>query len=252
MIWGNTINGIFVGRDCRFTWQRVSTFTGGTNAGNEMSGAGVGLPEFGWVYEIIIKTLSGKTLRTALVQETEYTYHFEDNKEDAARLTPVLAPQTTFIIQMRGRDQWGRFSIATRELVVINPAPAPVSAVSAVGIVGGIRATWATSAEEDFSVYEYRTKIGSGSYSNWIDAHDNSVSRTMTSAEISTYGINAVITLDVRVRDCYNQTSTTVTTTAKANVISDSIFQITATDSGGSDVSKLHDGDIINNALYVA
>jgi hypothetical protein len=65
----------------------------------------------------------------------------------------------------------------------------------------------------------------------------------MSEVEITDYGINAVIYIEVQAMDLFNQVSASATINEEATAISDNIFQLVGTKSGGTgNVSDLYDG----------
>lgn len=111
----------FGGSDCALTWR--NNFPGSTyELGSEPNGAGTGNtnPFFRDNLIRIVDVDSEQVLRTEKLTTTEYTYRFDQNYEDSARLG--LTPRRKFRVEVTVRDTIGRESVAAK-LVVENPVP---------------------------------------------------------------------------------------------------------------------------------
>jgi len=247
-VFGQGNNTEFSGRDCRFVWNAIiNVLKEDVGAGEEEQGAGGYTPCL-WLkdYEVKIYNSSGTLVRTEYVTDPDYTYSYERNCEDNG--TPI----STFEIQVKARDVFGIMSENAAVLSVSNDTPDAVTGLAAVTIVGGVSFSWNKSAELDLQCYYIRTKVGSGSFSSWMKIADNVYTRNLTDSEIVSYGSNALITIEVQVMDIYNQVSSTKTENEKASTISDNLFQLTGTKSGGTgNVSDLYDGTRTSGGVII-
>lgn len=247
-IFGQGNDNEFTGPDCRFSWN--STYVGGSvsEAGDEPAGAGSSAPESLFKdYEVKIYTSAGVLRRVEYVLNPEYTYTLDKNTLDGDG-TPI----PTFIIGVRGRTWYGTYTKDEARLSVINPTPAIISSIVATSMVGGVQFEWVKSIETDLDYYYVSTAVGSGSYSTPEMVTDNKIVRVMTTEEVNTYGSNAYIYCRVYSVDVFGQISTPIESFAKANILSDNIFQLVASKSGGTGTaSSLYDGNYTSGGVVI-
>jgi len=92
-----------------------------------------------------------------------------------------------------------------RVISVENPLqPSPV----ATGIIRGVTFVWEAQPDPTRTIYfKYRTKVGAGAWGSWIVTWESSVTRWISPAEITLYGANAVIYLEVKSYDVFGNYS---------------------------------------------
>ena len=186
-------------------------------------------------------------LRTEFVNSTEYNYTLEHNIDDS----PTDVPYSTILFKVYTINSASVESSASNVFSVTNNVPSAPTGLSYNATVGGATFTWDKVTTLDFKNYSYRTKIDTGSWSSWTDISDNSVTRTLTASEISTYGNKPTIYIEVKVKDLYEQESSVSSTSTTANTISDNIFQLTATTDGSGSVSELYDGNKTSGGITI-
>ncbi|MFA5398609.1 MAG: host specificity factor TipJ family phage tail protein, partial [Methanogenium sp.] len=225
----------FTGKDCKVEWNAMSAIDFNTEAGGT---AGSTSPNV-WLKDYEVRVYSSGTLRrTEYVLDTFYTYTYDKNYEDGAGV-----PVASLTIGVLARSKTGKVSLTENKLTVTNPAPSAVTNLTATPVVGGVVFEWDKNVEEDFQCYYIRTKVSTGSYSSWFKITDNKYTRVLTSAEIVLYGTNATIYIEVEALDLFNQASAAASANDEANTVSDNIFQLIGSKTGGTgNVSDLYDG----------
>jgi len=128
----------FYGKDCKFVWNRVSATAGADQVpvGSEVWGAveGTDDPYFKDFYlEIWVE---GKKARSEVVTDNWYVYTYEKNTEDNGTAKP------TFTIKVWARNNYNQLSSSPAVLTVTNPAPDPVSNLSATAGRIRVELTW--------------------------------------------------------------------------------------------------------------
>lgn len=233
----------FEGRDCKVTWKRSEQYGG--NDTTSSAGLNPYLATKDYKVEIWV---NGIATRSEITTDNWYLYTYEKNKEDN------VAPAVTFTIKIYARSTSNTLSKTAASVEVTNTIPNDVAGLSATAVVGGVSFAWDRNTESDFRCYAIRTKVGSGVWSSWGDVEDNKLIRTLNAAEVTASTNLATVYVEVKVKDLYNQTSATAAAAnAKANTISDNIFQlVSAVDSGiTGTVSSLYDGDIDSGGVVI-
>jgi len=234
-LFNNPNESSFTGKDCKVEWNAMSAIDFNTEAGGT---AGSISPNV-WLKDYEVRVYSSGTLRrTEYVLDTFYTYTYDKNYEDGAGV-----PVASLTIGVLARSKTGKVSLTENKLTVTNPAPSAVTNLTATPVVGGVVFEWDKNVEEDFQCYYIRTKVSTGSYSSWFKITDNKYTRVLTSAEIVLYGTNATIYIEVEALDLFNQASAAASANDEANTVSDNIFQLIGSKTGGTgNVSDLYDG----------
>ena len=144
-------------------------------------------------YELILNGVTKKPT------DPFYTYTFEENIKD----NTIADPSITY--SLKTYDVYGNASGAVTGTFT-NAAPAtPVITGKAFIKAGWF--DWTKNEEADFSGYRIRTKIAAGAWSSWSSLTDNTFFRALTDAEVTTYGGNAVIYIEVKAVDLYGNES---------------------------------------------
>lgn len=191
----------------------------------------------GYVVEVVDN--NNNILRTETITSPEYVYTYHDNVKDNDGTASVTS---RFRIYSQASNYTISKSFAQKN--VTNNTPDAVSNLTAEPIVGGVKFSWNKSQELDHKSYYYRTKVSSGSWSSWKETTDNTLVYSLSDSEITSYTDRAQIQIQVMDRDWYLQTSSAQDASAYANRISDNIFKLVASNSGGSgDVDDLYDGN---------
>lgn len=150
-IFGQANDNAFVGKDCKFVWQPVtSVVQASVGAGEEAAGAGSHIPPV-WFkdYEVkIYDSTTGNLRRTEYVLNNEYTYTFEKNYEDTGTAS------RSFEIRVKARDRFYRVSAIASILAVTNDAPDAMTGVTVAGGTGYYIVEFTPSADPDIMGYK--------------------------------------------------------------------------------------------------
>ena len=237
-LFDNSSGTEFDGIDCKFVWNEAGVVSEDYGAGEELMPAGGYKPPV-WFKDYLVKIYdgSGNLRRTESCLSANYVYTLGKNNDDG----DVTA---TVRIGVIVRDVWGGESSEEITLTASNSAPDDVTGIAATSVVGGVAFSWDKNEEEDLLCYLYRTKVEDDSWSEWVNVEDNKLTRIMTTQELTDHGTNAQIYIEVKVKDVFAQTSATAATAnTKANVVSDNIFRLIPSKSGGTgDVEDLYNG----------
>jgi hypothetical protein len=228
-------NHMFDGRDLTVVWNPVG-------AGSSQTQIVIG-------YRILVykNTLDKSNLIwDTEVSTTEWTFFLAENTSVAG------GPYSTLILEISTLSIGHGESPKPKVFRVKNSTPASIVNLEAKPITGGVTFSWDKNTETDLECYEYKLSIGSGAYSNPVSITDNSVVRILTADEIATYGNKALISIEVRSKDVYGQTSSYTSTSTNANTISDDIFILASTKSGGTgNVASLYDGVLDSGGVTI-
>lgn len=119
---GDPLNGIFTGKDAKFSWRDSANQASSLAAG----GADVNGMDFIWRdYQVEIKSPSGQLLRRETTTDPYYVYTFEKNVEDSAPILGAGRASRDFIIEVRMRGRQGQLSDPAW-MEAKNPPPAVV------------------------------------------------------------------------------------------------------------------------------
>ncbi len=178
-----------------------------------------------------------------VITTNSFTYLLADNIADNGG-TPAshLIIRVATSINTGSSNQISSFSSS---LDITNSVPQDLSSISTSSIVGGVSFFWNQSSEEDHKTYYIRTKVSTGNWSSWFENDSNSYTYQLSSSEISSYGTNATIYIEVKDKDWYEQLSlNAISANDAANTVRDSIFAMDITaESGSGNLSQLVDGD---------
>src|SRR3972149_477792 len=238
----------FDGKDCKIQWNSVSGVDISVGAGYEEMGAGYRGPN-AWLkdYEVKVLTTAGATLSTHYVQDTKFVYSFIQNNFDTGNV-----PNASFKFEVKARSKLSDVSLLPARLTVTNTSPSAITNLTTNATVGGVVFSWDANTEEDLLGYYVRTKAGSGSFSSWEIITDNKYTRILTAAEITAQTNKALVYIEVQAIDVFSQVSSSETASAKADTISDNIFQLVATKSGGTgNASDLYDGNKTSGGVTI-
>jgi hypothetical protein len=188
----------------------------------------------------LILTDPRKLVRSAIVYENQYIYTLSDNVSDGGGVANASLNIRVFTQMASG----AKTSPPSILLEATNSVPAVVLNLVGVPVVGAVQFLWTASLEEDHKCYLVRTQVGSGSWSGWLEHGPNSYLYQLTETEISTYGKQAVVYIEVKDKDWYEQLSASATAQNQtANTVSDSIFLLSASASAGTgNLSELFNG----------
>lgn len=235
----------FYGKDCFIVWQPTTSVVTLEGAGDTVAGTHVP-PLWFKDYEVAVYG-AGVLRRTDYVDNPNYAYTYDKNVEDGLI--------EAFEIRVKARDRYFRTSNQAAILQITNTVPDNVAGLAALPIVGGVQFVWDRNDDLDLQCYQIRTKVSSGgTFSAWTNVETNKYDRHLTAAEVTSYTNLAVIYAEVVARDAFNQVSATAATAnAKANTVSDNLFQLVATlDSGiTGTASSLYDGVVNSGGVTV-
>ena len=192
-------------------------------------------------------------LRESFVKNEYFKYTYEMMIEDSGgTIYGTESDNLIFTVQTRATN--GVLSITSDPLFVYNTVPANISSLSSESTVGGVKFYWRKSSEDDHKAYQYKLKVGSGSWSAVSNTEDNSLIRTLNATEITSYGNRAGITFKVKDLDWFGQSSNNwASTCASANTISCDIFRLSislsASISGTS--ASLIDGETNSGGVLI-
>lgn len=196
-----------------------------------------------------------KLVRTTYVSNAEFTYTYEMNSEDDGEDDDCDTPDPDVYFRLYTRLINGVESQPAPMFKITNSIPSTVTNVVAYSNLKGVGFTWDASSEKDFRKFSCTIKIGSGVYSSEFYVSTNSYIRTLTPSEVSLYGADATIYIKVKAVDWYNQSSTNWSTEVYANAgkVSDNIFGIVASKSGGTGtLAELYDGDLDSGGILIS
>jgi len=182
----------FSGRDINLAWNPVSvSYIANT------------IPTFGYMVEVYYTSIqSTNLLRTTFIKNEAYTYSYENNVLDGNG-TPN--DDLYFVIYAVAQ---GFSDGAPATFHVTNPAPETVLNLTATSIEDGVIFSWNYTTSTSFKVYEYRTKVDAGDWSEWIETTGTSVTRLLTQDEIIAQGSGtSTIYIDVRVVSVFDKYS---------------------------------------------
>lgn len=228
----------FDGRDVTIVWNAVGA---GIDSTNSLRGYRIN------VYHDQFN--AANRLREEFVTSEEFLYKLEDNIGDSSSSTPheslvfEISAVTTNNVESHSTIFKAR-----------NSKPSSISGLSAVSMIGGARFEWTETSHTDLMHYQYKTRIGTGSFAaTWNAVENNYVERTMTGTEIDTYGTNATVFFNVRSKDLYHQTSATASTNIIADRLSDNILvQVINIAAGLSGTNaSLYDGNTTSGGVTI-
>ncbi len=194
----------FTGRDCKLVWNRLSGIDDtSVGAGEEVGGAASLVPNM-WLldYKVVV-SVDGITRRTEYVTQETYTYTFEKNYEDG---NGTVA--NSFTVSVTARDKYYRESAVSASITVSNSSPADVGTITATGYEDGVSFTWNPSSDSDIRGYKVRTRVESGSWSDWTENSKNEYYRDLTGTEMIAQGWgNSNVQIEVKAIDAYENIS---------------------------------------------
>ncbi len=198
-------------------------------------------------YEIKIYDTSGGALRRTIWagNSTSAKYTYVQNVADTGG-----NGDPSLYIEVKAYDTSNNASTAAT-ISAVNLAPNNVSGLTSQSWFKGVFFQWTPNTDKDLKGYQVRTKISSGAWGSWTSITDNSYVRQLSASEVSTYGISAIVYIEVVAEDIFGQTSVTAASVNNTGVdiqpvdMSGSIFQIIPSDSDSntdSTLSALFDG----------
>ena len=199
-------------------------------------------------YKVVIYHTSPNTdsyiLRTEYVSDNKFTYTLEMNEEDCSRNACTSDRYATVYFRIYTLGSNSTLSDSTTPFIATNTTPSVLTGLTTNYIVGGVQFVWTKSVALDHKYYKYQSKVATAAWGSWSNIEDSTVNRLLTSSEISTHSSRATIRLKVKDIDWYEQESTVASTNASANIISDNIYQLISSASGGytGNVASLIDG----------
>lgn len=154
-IFGQGNDNSFVGKDCRFIWNKISSTDISTVANGP---AGVTTPDV-WFrdYEVKIYDTDGNIRRTEYVTLEQYSYSFQKNYDDG-----LGRPVRSFKIEVRARDKYYNISKTPAILTVSNPAPDVVSGVTLTPFFKSYMVDFAPLTTPDIAYYIVYASTSSG------------------------------------------------------------------------------------------
>ena len=230
----------FEGKAVTIEWNPIGSQTTG------------GLQADGYLVEVYHTSIAQENfLRASFVNTEQFTYSVDDCIQDSGAIYGTQNTKFIFIVYSRSANNI--LSTGSLPLQAYNTRPTNISGLSSTSIVGGVQFSWTKSKVDDHKNYEYKIKVGAGTWGSTSNLEDNGYAYTLSDSNISTYGRRAEVTIGVKDVDWYGQKSATfVQTTASANVVSDSIFQMTITKTGGTGTaSSLYDGVLSSGGVTI-
>ena len=196
---------IFTKKDAKFVWRKGSLTSGAGHlpAGQEVLGAGQWYDDVYYKYWVEIH-VSGVQVRKEIIADNAYVYTFEKNVADNTTAS------NTFTIKVWGfNEAANKRSLHPATLAVTNSAPAAPSGLVAASWWEAIKFTWNINSEIDFSYYYYRIRVETDAWSDWVSTTDNNIFRSLTAAEQTAHGSNAIIYLEIIAYDTFGNYSST-------------------------------------------
>jgi hypothetical protein len=186
-------------------------------------------------YVVEVRTADGNTLlRTEYPTQARYTYDFDKNLVDGG-------PRPSVQIKVKARNRQLAVSETAASAVFTNPVPSNPSGLGARAFMGGVEFYWTAAAGmvdaarvdradtarltrdgtarktrdtaegvgtlSDLSHYQYRIKVGSGTWGAWQRTMTNVVSFIISQEQKELYGADATIYFEVVCVDVFNQES---------------------------------------------
>ena len=111
---------------------------------------------------------------------------------------------------MWSRDKWNTLSETYAELTATNPAPVAPANLTSELVSAGIRFEWDENPEASFDYYQFRLKVGDGSWTAWRRIGKNYYFyNIIDSAALA--ATKPTIYFEVRSVDCFKQSNTSST-----------------------------------------
>lgn len=148
-----------------------------------------------------VDDISWKIITNAAIAASDLLFDSTGSAED---------PESNLIIQVWARDKYGRESELPATISVSNPAPSAPSSLSATPHMKSIRFTWVKNTEIDVTnggYYKFRSKKGTGDWSDWEVTQDPEQVVSLTSDEESLYGTEITIYFQVKAVDSFGNES---------------------------------------------
>lgn len=205
----------FSGRDCKLTWNRVTSSNDGAEAGSE-GDVGAGYFSVNTLfkdYEVNIYSSNKTLLRKEYTIENYYNYTLEKNSEDCYRVLGLTIPTNQFYVEVKIRDMFNRVSSKARQLYIEHTVPSNVGTITTEPFEDGMTFKWDKLTAIDIRGYKVRTKVNSGDFGDWIEITDNIYKRELTIIEKASQGQStSTIYIEVIAINVFNQESATATT----------------------------------------
>jgi hypothetical protein len=213
---GNNTN--FEGRDCKVVWRLNAPFGGSGSLAPELP-ANIRVDIAGaLVKDFVVQVWnSAETtlIREEITTDKWYIYSYEKNFEDGnGTLTG------NFVFRIYQRNYFDKISKQYARLAVSTDKPSPPLGLTSTSEEDGVTFIWndVSASLSDFSHYEYRTKIDSGSWSSWESSYDNKATRWLDISELANQGTErSSIEIEARIIDVFNATSVVSSTVASCN-----------------------------------
>jgi hypothetical protein len=131
--------------------------------------------------------------------------------------------------------------------IIIKDKPAPPVIEGLIAMPGfrSVIFSWDASTNLYHKDYIYRLKVSSAAWSAWLSTVNTQITRVLTQAEIDTYGVDAIVFIEVKDRNAFGQTSLLAASTdgqaerIRQVDLTGAIFQIVPSDSEENEVSDL-------------
>lgn len=205
--------------------------------------------------QILKVATSSVLLREEIVDTPEFTYTFEMNVEDSARIGDSYANPDLYA-RVWGITESGQESLVPSLIRCTNPAPSAVTGLTSISKWNGVEWHWDAMGDDepDLWFYAVRTKVTSGgTWSDYINVWTNAYRRHLTLAEILTYGRTPEIYVEVLAADFFGQLSSAADDSASANSQMDTYLDMeTSADAGVTgDPDELFDGTRTSGGVTV-
>lgn len=199
-------------------------------------------------------TDTSNILRTDFAKNEIYTYTLEMNEEDCSRNSTEQARYSTLYFKVYAVSEAMIVSQASKPFKISNDSPDTLTGLTGKAILGGSQFRWNKSNELDHKLYKYKTKVSSDSWSSWTNIAENSVNRILTATEIDSHGAITNIKFAVKDMDFYHQESSVASVNASSNNISDNIYRIISSKSGGisGSTASLLDGNYSSGGVVIS
>jgi len=198
------------------TWRPYSAIGGAgiEPAGQEQYGAGGWISDPGWAYDDLELWIGGVCAGTWKVgQSCRWEYIYGDG-EDAYLDALLTAANGACEVRVR-RWATGNKPSPEMKLALTHAAPSTPSGLTSVGFSRSVDFKWTANTESALSGYKVRTQVDSGTWSNW-----STVLSTPSYLWTSANAVGgAIVVIEVKAVDVFNNESGTITTSNSTTVI---------------------------------
>jgi hypothetical protein len=163
----------------------------------------------------VIVTISGSDRLTVVTRDNRWEYVYGDGADADLDSYMIAANGACTIRVRRISPQSTASGYAT--LAITRIGPSNPANLTATGVTRGAIFRWDKNTEPAFRNYKVRTRITSGgTWSSWETLTDNTYYREVSPDEITTYGANAAVYIEITCVDRFDNESVTSSTNVAA------------------------------------